>query len=175
MTHANKALIVIDLQNDYFEGGKFPLWNTDAVLSNIKQAIAKANELNIPVIHVQHVADSSKGMAPFFNEGSTGVAIHDEIMAAAPNAPVVIKHFADSFLQTNLEEVLQQLGSEALLICGMMTQNCVTHTAMSDEAKKYQVNVLTDCCTTVDEMIHLIALNAMAPKINLALAADVLA
>ena len=175
MTDTNKALIVIDLQNDYFEGGKFPLWNTDAVLSNIKQAIAKANELNIPVIHVQHVADSSKGMAPFFNEGSTGVAIHDEIMAAAPNAPVVIKHFADSFLHTNLEEVLQELGSEALLICGMMTQNCVTHTAMSDDAKKYQVNVLTDCCTTVDEMIHLIALNAMAPKINLALAADVLA
>lgn len=175
MTDTNKALIVIDLQNDYFEGGKFPLWNTDAVLSNIKQAIAKANELNIPVIHVQHVADSSKGMAPFFNEGSTGVAIHDEIMAAAPNAPVVIKHFADSFLQTNLEEVLQELGSEVLLICGMMTQNCVTHTAMSDDAKKYQVNVLTDCCTTVDEMIHLIALNAMAPKINLALAADVVA
>lgn len=167
MTDMNKALIVIDLQNDYFEGGKFPLWNTDAVLSNIKHAIEKANELNIPVIHVQHVADSSKGVAPFFNEGTTGVAIHDEVMALAPDAPVVVKHFADGFLQTNLAEVLQELGSEELLICGMMTQNCVTHTAMSDDAKKYRVNVLADCCTTVNEMIHLIALNAMAPKINL--------
>ncbi len=174
MTHSNKALIVIDLQNDYFLGGKFPLWNTDAVLNNIKQAIAKANEQNIPVIHVQHVADSSQGMSPFFNEGTTGVAIHDEIMAAAPDAPIVVKHFADSFLQTNLAEILQELGSEELLICGMMTQNCVTHTAMSDDAKKYQVNVLADCCTTVNEMIHLIALNAMAPKINLVPAAEAL-
>lgn len=39
-----KALLVIDLQNDYFEGGKFPLWNTDTTLSNILKAIEKANE-----------------------------------------------------------------------------------------------------------------------------------
>jgi len=37
-----KALLVIDLQNDYFPGGKFPLWNTEVVLQNIEQAIAKA-------------------------------------------------------------------------------------------------------------------------------------
>ncbi|MAC48479.1 cysteine hydrolase family protein [Oceanospirillum beijerinckii] len=175
MTHTNKTLIVIDLQNDYFPDGQFPLWNTDTVLNNIKQVMTKANELNIPIVHVQHVADSSKGKAPFFNEGTTGVAIHNEIMALAPDAPVVVKHFADGFLQTNLEQILQEMGSEELFICGMMTQNCVTHTAMSDDAKKYQVNVLSDCCTTVNEMIHLIALNAMAPKINLLPSAEALA
>lgn len=51
-----KALLVIDLQNDYFPGGKFPLWNTDVALQNIERAIEKANAHRIPVIHIQHVA-----------------------------------------------------------------------------------------------------------------------
>ncbi len=60
-----KALLVIDLQNDYFPGGKFPLWNAEAVLGNIEQAIGMAAAQGIPVVVVQHVA---KGPAPFFVE-----------------------------------------------------------------------------------------------------------
>ena len=44
-----KTLLVIDLQNDYFPKGKFPLWNTEQTLSNIKIAIEKANARNSPV------------------------------------------------------------------------------------------------------------------------------
>lgn len=51
-----KTLLVIDLQNDYFPGGKFPRWNTDVVLQNIEQAIAKANAQDVPIVHIQHVA-----------------------------------------------------------------------------------------------------------------------
>lgn len=161
------ALLVIDLQNDYFPNGKFPLWNTEATLNNIKSAIAKANEKNIPVIHIQHIADPAMGIAPFFNEGSEGADIHPEILALAPNADVVIKHFADGFEQTNLEEVLQKQGVTELLVTGMMTQNCVTHTAISKAAEKYDVSILMDCCTTVDEMIHNIALHAVSTRVPL--------
>ena len=59
-----KALLVIDLQNDYFPGGKFPLWNTEAVLQNIGRAIEMAKAQGIPVIHVQHIADSKMGLLP---------------------------------------------------------------------------------------------------------------
>ncbi|MEH6531831.1 MAG: cysteine hydrolase family protein [Photobacterium frigidiphilum] len=162
-----KALLVIDLQNDYFPKGKFPLWNTDQALSNIKAAIEKANAQNIAVIHIKHEAAPEKGIAPFFNQGSEGVEIHPEIMAVAPNSEVVVKTYADSFEQTNLEEVLQKQGVEELLICGMMTQNCVTHTAISKAAEKYSVSILMDCCTTVDEMIHKIALNAVSTRVPL--------
>ncbi|MEH0711869.1 cysteine hydrolase family protein [Vibrio owensii] len=161
------ALLVIDLQNDYFPNGKFPLWNTEATLKNIKSAIAKANKKNIPVIHIQHIADPAMGIAPFFNEGSEGADIHPEILALAPNADVVIKHFADGFEQTNLEEVLQKHGVTELLVTGMMTQNCVTHTAISKAAEKYEVSILMDCCTTVDEMIHNIALHAVSTRVPL--------
>jgi nicotinamidase-related amidase len=168
------ALIVIDLQNDYFPGGLFPPWNTEETLRNAVTAIAKARILGIPVIHVQHVANAARGIAPFFNAGTPGVAIHPEVLAAAPDAPVVVKEYADSFHGTTLEQTLSGLGVDELLVCGMMTQNCVTHTAISKSAEKYKVTVLTDCCTTVSQILHLIALNALSTRVALQPAAAVL-
>ena len=173
-TPSKRALIVIDLQNDYFPGGLFPLWNTEETLRNILAAIGKARALGIPVIHVQHVANAAKGIAPFFNAGTPGVDIHPEVLAAAPDAPVVVKEYADSFHSTALEPVLSGLGVEELLVCGMMTQNCVTHTAIAKGAEKYKVTVLTDCSTTVNEMLHLIALNALSTRVALQPATAVL-
>ncbi|WP_026957449.1 cysteine hydrolase family protein [Aliagarivorans taiwanensis] len=162
-----QALLIIDLQNDYFPSGLYPLWNTEQTLSNIKSAIALAQQNDVPVIHIQHISDPALGLAPFFNEGTEGAAIHPEILNAAPDAEVVIKRFADSFEQTRLEAVLSELQVEELLVCGMMTQNCVTHTAISKAAEKYQVSILADCCTTVDEMLHNIALNAVSTRVTL--------
>ena len=162
------ALLVIDLQNDYFPGGAFPLWNSEAILANLERAIAGAVAQGVPVIHVQHVADRSRGLTPFFNEGTAGVAIHPRILAAAPEAPVVVKTFADGFHGTTLEATLRGFGATELLVAGMMTQNCVTHTAISRAAEKYDVSILPDCCTTVSEILHRIALNAVSTRLKLA-------
>jgi nicotinamidase-related amidase len=86
----------------------------------------------------------------------------------------VVKEYADSFHGTALEPVLSGLGVEELLVCGMMTQNCVTHTAIAKGAEKYKVTVLTDCSTTVNEMLHLIALNALSTRVALQPATAVL-
>lgn len=159
-----KALLVIDLQMDYFPGGQFPLWNAELTLENIERAIRVARERGVAIIHIQHIADPTAGPAPFFNEGSGGEEIHPRVRAAAPDAPVVVKHYADSFHKTQLDEVLTELGVTELLVCGMMTQNCVTHTAISKAAEKYVVTILPDCCTTVSEMLHLIALHAVSTR-----------
>lgn len=159
-----KALIVIDIQNDYFANGKFLLWNAENTLNSVEKAIEKANFSNIPVILIQHIAGSS---SPLFNEGTEGVEIHPRILKAAPNAKKVIKTFADSFHKTNLEEVLLELGVEEILVCGMMTQNCVVFTAISKEAEKYSVKILSDCCTTVSEPLHLIALQGVSTRVEL--------
>jgi nicotinamidase-related amidase len=170
----NKALLLIDLQNDYFPGGKFPLWNTAAVLTNIEQAIKAAPTKGIPIIHIQHIANPKMGIAPFFNQGTAGAQIHPRLLAAAPDAPIVVKEYADSFVGTKLEEMLSGLGVDELLVCGMMTQNCVTHTAISKSAEKYKVSILPDCCTTVDEMLHNIALHALSTRVSLVPAKDAL-
>ena len=163
----NKALLLIDLQNDYFEGGKFPLWNTQNTLKNILSAIEKAKDKNIPIIHIQHIADPSLGLAPFFNKGTEGAEIQKDVLKATPNSKIVEKSYADAFYNTNLEQVLTELGITELLVCGMMTQNCVTHTAISKSAEKYKVKILQDCCTTTNEPIHLIALHAVSTRVEL--------
>jgi nicotinamidase-related amidase len=164
---ADKALVVIDVQNDYFPGGKFPLWNTEAAAAKCVQLIGWAKSRNIPVVLVQHVADDGSGTAPFFNGGSIGVQIHDSIRTAAPNAPVIEKQHADSFEQTNLEATLAGLGVDKLILCGMMTHNCVTHTAISKAAEKYDVTVVSDACATVSEILHLLALHALSIRVKL--------
>ena len=170
----SKVLLVVDLQNDYFPGGKFPLWNTETVQQNIVSAIEKAKSQDIPVILIQHVANPAMGISPFFNEGTTGADIHPSILAAAPDASIVTKEFADSFVETTLEETLSGAKATELLVCGMMTQNCVTHTAISKSAEKYKVSILADCCTSVDEMIHNIALHAVSTRVPLVPAAEAL-
>ncbi len=174
MSPAKRALIVIDVQNDYFAGGNFPLWNSEATLHNIQQAIEQANAQDIPVVIVQHIADSKKGISPFFNEGTKGAEVHPAILALAPQSPIVIKGFADSFFNTPLESTLAELGATELLLCGMMTQNCVTHTAISRSADKYKVVILADCCTTVNEILHKIALNAVSTRLPVQSASEAL-
>jgi len=165
MPRSQQALIVIDVQNDYFPQGKFPLWNALPTLERIELAIARAQALGVAVVLVQHIAASSQ--APFFQPNTLGAELHPRIRAAAPVAPVVVKAHADSFFATTLEATLQALGAQELLVCGMMTQNCVTHTAISKAAEKYRVSVLPDACTTVSEPIHLIALNALTTRLAL--------
>ena len=157
------ALIVIDVQNDYFPTGAYPLHDTQAVLERTVQAVRSAQAQGLPVVLVQHVA---KGPSPFFNADTEGVQIHPLLRAAAPDAPVVVKAHADSFLNTTLHTTLATLGVDSLWLCGMMTHNCVTHTALSPQAQGYTVRVLEDLCTTVDPMIHAIALSALRDRVE---------
>ncbi len=166
MPQAKRALIVIDVQNDYFTGGTFPLWNTAETLARIVTAIERANAQGVPVILVQHLS-AAGAAAPMFGAGTPGAQIHAHILAAAAQAPIVSKAYADSFHQTTLDATLQQLGVEELLVCGMMTQNCVTHTAISRSAEKYRVAMVSDCCTTVSPEIHAFALRAVATRARL--------
>jgi len=157
------ALLLIDLQNDYFPGGRYPLWNADATLDQVETEVAAARARGELVVHVQHVAAAG---APFFEPDTEGVAIHPRAFAVAPEAPVIVKHYADSFHETELDALLSQHGVERVRIAGMMTQNCVTHTAISRAADRYRIEVLAPCTTTVDEMIHRIALSALSTRVD---------
>ncbi|HCH5588691.1 TPA: cysteine hydrolase [Vibrio parahaemolyticus] len=156
-----QALIVIDIQNDYFENGKYPLYQPEITMAKNVEAMKIANEKNIPIIHVQHLVSPDLGEGLFFYDGSEGAEIHKEIMAQAPSAPVILKRHADCFEKTNLEELLQKLQVEEIMITGMMTHNCVTHTALSPAAEKYNPVVIEECCCTVDPIAHALAIDSM--------------
>lgn len=160
-----KALLVIDMQNEFFAGGKLPLWNTEKTLENVRKAIKKAKDKNILPILIMHVMPSNK--APFFIKGSEGVKIHQQILSDIPDAKIIEKNFADGFEATELENYLIKNGIQELIVCGMMTQNCVTHTAISKKAEKYKIKVLSDCCTTTDKLIHNLGIDAISTRVQL--------
>ena len=129
-----KALLVIDCQNEYYATGGFPLWNMDVTVANIKAAMEKAKAKDIPIILAQHVFAKDSGM-PAFIDGTPGDEIADEILAIAPDAPIIRKGNADVFLGatidgTTFEEILTKLGVNEIIITGMMTHNCVCFTAL---------------------------------------------
>ena len=61
------------------------------------------------------------GIAPFFNKGTDGAKIHPRVLAVAPDAPIMVKEYADGFVGTKLEETLSALGVDELLVCGMIS------------------------------------------------------
>ncbi len=163
----SRALIVIDIQNDYFPGGALPLFQPVETEARIVAAIEAARRAGDRVILVQHVSKASGGL---FDATGAGVAIRPAILAAAGEAPVVTKHVADAFQDTDLDTHLT--GIDTLLVCGMMTQNCVVFTAMSRAADAFQVRVVGDLCTAPIEPVHRIALGALGSKLTVCKAAD---
>lgn len=157
----SKAIIIIDVQNDYFAGGIYPQFEADSVLLPTKKAIEVAKENGWIIVFVKH--ESEQG---FLVKGTSGADIHPELTPYLDNAVTVIKTHADSFLNTELQSVLQQHNIRELTLTGIMTQNCVTHTAISKQAEKYTVSVIADACTAPTQMIHQIALRALADRVR---------
>ena len=157
----SRALLVIDIQNDYFTGGALPLFEAAETEERILAAMAAARGAGDRIILVQHVSRASGGL---FDPAGTGVAIRPAILSAAGEAPVVTKHDADAFQDTDLDSHL--VGVKTLLVCGMMTQNCVVFTALSRAADAFQVRVVGDLCTAPSGVVHRITLNALGSKLT---------
>lgn len=165
-----RTLLVIDIQNDYFPGGALPLWEAAQVEARVVAAIDAARAAGDRIVLVRHVAAGGGAGAPFSPDG-TGVAIRPAIVAAAGDAPIVTKHHADAFQETDLAAHLA--GTRTLLIAGMMTQNCVVFTALSRAADAMSVEVVSNLCTAPTEAVHLIALRALAVKCAVRTAGEV--
>lgn len=157
------ALLVIDVQNEYFTdaNGLFPQENAEETGAKIAAHIKTAQAAGQLVIAVQHISPNG---AKLFQRGTSNAAFHESVAALLADKPLVEKAHADSFLNTNLTEILKKYGIRALDICGIMTQNCVTHTALSPFAVDYKIRVLSDLCTAPTVLIHAIALRALQDR-----------
>jgi nicotinamidase-related amidase len=162
----SEVLLVVDAQNDFFEGGRFPLWEPEAACARIVAEIARAHAAGTPVVLIQHVEEA--GGAPFFEAGTPGVALHPHVVAAAPTAPVVVTASADAFEQTSLAALLVELGATSLRVCGMMTQHGVAYTIRAPAAEGYPITLVTDACATVSPGLHDVAVRELAGRVTLA-------
>jgi nicotinamidase-related amidase len=139
------ALVVIDIQNDYFPGGAMELEGAEAAGTNAREAVRHFRERKLPVIHVRHL--SVRPGATFFLPGTPGAQIHASVNPIGDET-VVEKNFPNSFRDTRLEKVLEDSGIKNLVIAGMMTHMCVDATVRHAADLGYKVTLLADACAT---------------------------
>lgn len=139
----SEALLLIDIQNDYFPGGAMALEGSVAAGQAAGRLLATWRERKLPVVHVQHL--STRPGASFFVPGSPGVEIHS-CVAPLVGETVICKNFPNSFRNTGLHEHLQGIGAKALLICGMMTNMCIDATVRAAADLGYRCRVAHDAC-----------------------------
>lgn len=143
---SKQALIIIDIQNDYFPGGKWTLDGAEAAADNAALLLGAARKRGDLVVHVRHEFESSD--APFFTPGSTGAQIHRKVEPTA-NEAVVLKHKVNSFRDTNLKALLDQHDVKALTIAGSMSHMCVDAATRAAADYGYEVTVAHDACATL--------------------------
>ena len=139
------ALILIDIQNDYFPGGKGELENPLEAARQACKLLDFFRQQKWPTVHIQHVA--TRPGATTFLPDTDGVKIHASI-APLPGETVIIKHFPNSFRETGLLEHLKGLGVDRLVLCGMMTHMCVDASMRAAADFGYLVLLAADACTT---------------------------
>src|SRR5690606_12060574 len=117
-----KALIVVDIQNDYFPGGLWTLSQVEAAAAKAAEVIAAFRDSGDLVVHIRHEFTSQD--APFFRPDSEGAQIHPSVINQ-PGEPVVLKHYINSFRETDLKPILDQAGVSEVVVVGNMSHMCV--------------------------------------------------
>ena len=145
-----EALLIIDVQNDYFPGGANELSHPIEAENRIRELITESRECGRPVIYIQHFNSPDD---TFFLEGTFGAEISERIKPTE-NDKVIVKRYPNSFLETDLDEYLKGIGATELIICGMMTHMCVDTTVRAAMDYGYSVKVVSDACATMDLTIN---------------------
>ncbi len=143
----SRALVIVDVQRDYFPGGRMELVGAEAAAGRASELLAAFRESGEPVFHVQHVFQSED--APFFTPGSAGAEIHPEVTPRA-DEPLIVKHQPNAFLDTPLEDELHRAGVGDVVICGMMTSMCVDASARAAADLGFRTSIAADACAAPD-------------------------
>lgn len=141
-----RALLVIDVQNEYFTGDmpiEYP--PVDTSLPNILQAIEAAQAAGVPVIVVQHDAPED---SPIFAKGSQLWELHPAIAEIEADHRIN-KSMADVFVGTDLKQWLSVKNVDTLTVVGYMSHNCDASTIYHASHDGFKVEFLSDATGSV--------------------------
>lgn len=144
---SKKALVVVDIQNDYFPGGRWALSHVEDAAAQAARVIERFRDRGDLVVHIRH--EFKDDNAPFFRPGSEGAQIH-ESAKNRPEEPVVLKHYINSFRETELKSILDQHGIIEIVVVGNMSHMCVDGMTRASVDFGYTTTVLHDACATLD-------------------------
>lgn len=140
-----RALLVIDVQNEYFSG-LLPITHPEGHLTNILRVMDAAEARDMPVVVIQHTFPQPD--KPFFQRGSTEWELHPEVQSR-PRDLLIEKNLPGSFTGTELEPWLRQQGIDTVVIAGYMTHMCCDTTARQAVHRGFTVEFLSDATGTL--------------------------
>jgi nicotinamidase-related amidase len=141
---SRRALLVVDLQNEYFPGGKLLLEGIEAAAANAARVVAAARAKGDLVVHIRHEMPGEAVFTP----GSTGAEINP-VVAPAAGEPVITKNFPSSFRATELESLLDGHGVEDVVVVGAMSHMCIDATVRAANDLGYGTTTVHDACATM--------------------------
>lgn len=145
------ALLIIDIQNDYFADGACELVGSEQASEKAKLILEYFREQKNPIIHIQHI--SANAGAIFFLPNTFGVEIHSSV-SPLDGETLINKNYPNSFRETDLSKVLKEIGVSELVIVGMMTHMCIDATTRAAKDFGFNCTVIGDACATKDLMIN---------------------
>ncbi len=139
----NTALVLVDIQLDYFPNGKMEVVGALEASRFAKKLLDYFREISMPIVHVRHIA--ARPSATFLLPNTEGINFHESVRPLSDEA-VIKKHFPNSFRDTSLQERLDSGGIKDLVICGMMSHMCIDATTRAAFDKGYSCIVAHDAC-----------------------------
>ena len=141
----NTALLLIDIQNDYFPNGRMPLERSTEASLKAQEAMQAFRAKQKPVIHVQHI--STRPDAIHLLPCTKGIEFHPNALPNK-NESIIKKHYPNSFKDTNLLNLLHKHQVHHLVLCGMMTHLCIDATTRAAYDLGFSCTILHDACAT---------------------------
>jgi nicotinamidase-related amidase len=130
------ALLIIDIQNFYFPGGKSALVEPEKAAKNAALLLESFRSKGEPVIHIRH---------NFEPGGEINAAVKP-----SPGEPVISKDEVNCFTGTGLSDILKNERIDTLVICGMQTHMCVEAAVRAGTDLGYKCILVEDACATRD-------------------------
>ena len=146
-----QGLLMVDLQNDYFPGGKMELAGIEDAADNARILLTEFRNKKNPVIHIRHIAVPPNAF--FFLPDTDGAKINDRV-APREGETIVVKNYPNSFRNTPLLEILKNLRIDTLIICGAMSHMCIDATTRAAFDLGFNCVVAEDACATLDLFFH---------------------
>lgn len=159
------ALLIIDMQNDFIkDSSEYSCQMLDNnLIQRVKRLIEFSREKEIPVIYTQHSIRPDKSNAEVGEPenvraciaGSKGWEIIDELKPDESKDHIVIKDKYDAFYGTELGYLLKNKEIDTVIICGVLTNNCVRATAEGAHYRGFKIIIVKDCCGATSYLDHL--------------------
>ena len=160
------AIFVIDMLNDCF--GHAPLQRLrPSLCSSINALTALARAAGHPVIWVRQefepdLSDAMRDMKSqdihMFIKGTAGPLVLEELDRSSADLEVVKKRYS-MFFQTGLDALLEQLGTDQIILAGVNTHACIRVAAIDAYQRDHEVLIVRECVASKDAHHHDVTLD----------------